>query len=600
MRYRCVLLWVTVTTAGTAAAQSPPRLDEPVCPSGELRVATYGDGENVRLLGGLLDDADALVRQEAAIGLGETHNPAALEPLRKAAADAHVGVRCAAVVAAAEFPADRSGDIVMAALASDESREVQAALRSVRRMELTPAGDAVARLLSSQDAAVQAAALVTLAELGRPVDAARLVALLKSPSPGVRQRAAQAAQRATSDPALLAELGRLATEDRSPVRAEALKALGRHDFAKAAPLVETARQSDDPMLRRGAVWACHHGRQTAAIRAYLDDPSSMVRLAAIRAAGELKAADTVDRLFELLFDVPDELSHLAARRSLRQIGNQSVIDGAGQRFVRHAPTYAIATPVVGGGPGPIRSREELAALRKLERNLRACCWLLGKMKSKVAFEERQATFDESIKTLPVVDYASRLLAELVESLGVLGDPRPIDPMIELLRNCGRRGRAKLVAELSMRPGPPYSDEVTCATIVALRDLGATKAVPAMIEVGNVNVQTMRLTRPAAAAARVMPDLVTAENRSAITKYLNGLMTEPGYGLIARFEAAKAAGRLKLDTALPALRKTLDEDRTTLLLMQAAAWAIQEITGRTPPIPEPKINQGDWIIRKIVR
>jgi hypothetical protein len=35
-------------------------------------------------------------------------------------------------------------------------------------------------------------------------------------------------------------------------------------------------------------------------------------------------------------------------------------------------------------------------------------------------------------------------------------------------------------------------------------------------------------------------------------------------------------------------------------MVIAAWAIQEITGQTPSIPQPRLRQGDWILRKYVR
>ena len=45
----------------------------------------------------------------------------------------------------------------------------------------------------------------------------------------------------------------------------------------------------------------------------------MVRLAAIRAAGELKATDCLDQLFELMQSVPDDESHFAARAGLRAI-----------------------------------------------------------------------------------------------------------------------------------------------------------------------------------------------------------------------------------------------------------------------------------------
>ena len=64
----------------------------------------------------------------------------------------------------------------------------------------------------------------------------------------------------------------------------------------------------------------------------------------------------------------------------------------------------------------------------------------------------------------------------------------------------------------------------------------------------------------------------------------------------RFESAKSLGRLKADVAVDDLRWLLTEDRYDKRLMWAAAWAIQEITGKTPNVGLPKPNQGDWIIK----
>ena len=62
------------------------------------------------------------------------------------------------------------------------------------------------------------------------------------------------------------------------------------------------------------------------------------------------------------------------------------------------------------------------------------------------------------------------------------------------------------------------------------------------------------------------------------------------------DAAKSLGLLKADVAIEDLRWLLTEDRPDRRVMFAAAWAIQEITGRTPHVALPKPRPGDWIIK----
>ena len=77
-----------------------------------------------------------------------------------------------------------------------------------------------------------------------------------------------------------------------------------------------------------------------------------------------------------------------------------------------------------------------------------------------------------------------------------------------------------------------------------------------------------------------------------------LKDQEGYQRSAQFEMCKAAGRLKIQAALEPLDELLNEDRFSRLTMAGAAWGIQEITGKTPPIPDPVLNQGgSWIVKQ---
>jgi hypothetical protein len=108
---------------------------------------------------------------------------------------------------------------------------------------------------------------------------------------------------------------------------------------------------------------------------------------------------------------------------------------------------------------------------------------------------------------------------------------------------------------------------------------------------------MRLGEPVTAAMRALPSLTGPENRALVEKTIVGVLSDTTCDLASRAYAAKAGAKLKIPAALDALGTLLSEERPCLLVMQTAAWAIQEITGQAPPkIPSPKVNQGNWIIR----
>jgi hypothetical protein len=76
-----------------------------------------------------------------------------------------------------------------------------------------------------------------------------------------------------------------------------------------------------------------------------------------------------------------------------------------------------------------------------------------------------------------------------------------------------------------------------------------------------------------------------------------MVADRNYQPIAHYEAARAAGRMKIAAAEGALQDRLAE-RNNLDVMKACAWALEQITGKAPAMPEPLERQGDWIVRKI--
>ncbi len=595
MKRRILLLLAFLTCfAGVglrpAGAAESKRLDEPVFHGHEIKRAFFGDATNVELLAGLLNDPDQSVREQAIRGLGETHNTLALPHIRGALKDAASNVRAAAVTAAVEFPADASADIVIAGLADADSAVVIRALRTVRRMELTTAAQPVAKLLA-RESSITPVVLDTLTHLKRPAAAEKLKELINSDS--VRVRLAAAGNILLLDPAgaagLVDDLEAIAKSDRpAAVRASAIVALAKFAFDRARGLVAAAGTDPDPLVRRSALLAWRNAGRKDAIRAFLDDKSPMVRIAAIRAAGELKCEDCADRLFRILMSAPIDTRRtaparansvdLTARDALRRIGTKRGV--------------ALAARGLRMSAGRLEISQKFP---QITRNARTCCWILGELKSTAAF-------DVQLSMLGSLKLDSPVLPTVVEALGKIGDRRAVEPLIEKTKYSVKKGKIWLRTRLQMPPPDvEYSEETAAALVVALARLKAFEAVGPIHKTalgGTLAGGIDMLEKSRSAAVQALGSLVNATNREEIEKTLAYVLASEHHGDLARFRAAVSAGKLKSEVSLDALKQLLNRHRPEKRVMHAAAWAIQEITGTTPTIPNPITRQnGQWIVKK---
>ena len=565
----------------------------------------------------LLGDDDPITREHAARDLGQTRNPRALVYLRKALQDKHIDIRIAAVAAAGDIGLDEAAGIAVDALEATDASMLLAAMQEVRQSRWGAAGPNVRKLLTWEDPLIRAVALNTLTELKLSAAPSQLRTLLGDASSRVRVRAAKNASLLASVDDILAELDRCAQKPNPPaVRAAAVETLGKRAFnqSKSQELLTAAATDANPLLRCAAVRVYHHAGKAEPVRAFLDDPSSMVRFAAIQAAGDLKVEEGVSRLFELMLDAANAPTHLAARRALRQIGSEAVTDQAALAMNAGVAALEKAWAAVVGGSsrskpaaGKSRTRDEVVQQRQLiSRNISSCNWLMGELKSKKALALQLKILEAAAKKRkksekPLWEINSPVLHELVPALAKIGDPAAIDPLDRTLKKCFTRGQQYLIALAMMRPPPAYSEEVTGSVARALADLKAYQALDTMIQIAKTNMQGATLSRATSHVVRALPLMANDANRPKVEACLvEDVLSSNAFSLFTHFCAAKAVGRMKIKAALPTLRKMLNEERRGPRMMHAAAWAIQEITGQTPKIPQPRLRQGDWILRKIDR
>ncbi|MFB3890477.1 MAG: HEAT repeat domain-containing protein [Phycisphaerae bacterium] len=609
----------------------------------------FGDAANIKLLGDMAKDPDALAREQAVRDLGQTHNVAAAPLIQAAMKDADPNVRAAAAGAAYELSLGGYERTILDALADADGRVVMTALRMVRNLKLSTAAKDIAPLLAGGNAPIQADALATLTDVGQPAATDALTALFRSPSPAVRLRAAENA--ALVDKAKAADvtgaLAELAAKDAPAVRGAALAALGTLAFDSSRAAIDASAKDADPQVRRGALAALQNAGKRDRIKPFLDDPSAMVRLAAIRAAGQLRCEDCTGRLFELMQAVEDDLAHFAARQSLRQIGTpqvnaqagavvqeankslaplQKALDDVGKiasdlnaKLAPYERTLSdlkasraaqqridVAQAELDKAMVPFDAQQVLvdaarAKFNRAMRNLRSACWLLGELKGAEEFDTRMAIVSGSVaaKDTDVIKIDSDVLIETVFSLGRLGRPEAAGPI-----------NAVLAKSAAMAPGffsdhpPPgsrYNGRVVISCVEALAALHNSDGLDSMRAIKEVRIKMAgRLNEESEAIMRSLPMLTTPANRATIEKeFIDKAIDDPTFLLPVRFEAIKSAGKLKLEgqTTVRLIKKVLLEERPDRNMMRVSAWAIKRITNETLPISDPVVYQGDWIIRK---
>ncbi len=578
MTFRRVASIVLTLTAlaGLALAELPT-------PPADHTLQHYADDELVAAMAKLARDADSLVREHAVCDLGETANRSALPVIRQALADDNALVRAAAIRSLNSLAPDQVDAPLAAAIGDDNRTVCLAALRLVR----SGAGGEEARkafldLLSNSQAgpARLASCLDAMTARKWETPPATLDPLFTHTALTVRLGALDHAARVSPPSGESVDvLLRRAQDAKLPAaeRAMCLRAAALASPGQAVRVANIWAKSSDAHLRRGAVWAYASVPSPDRLLPFLRDEANLVVLSAAEAVGTLGAADAFDDLADLLTSPADDI-HAAAAFAMARIDP----DATARRMAEWLGELASTAPADGNEK----------ARRLWERNVTTANRVLAKLGSAAAL-------DTQAKLLASLPKRKTLYGEVALAVGASKADRAAD-----LLNAELATLAKRAARFLSPAGAnvDFSDEATAMVAEAVGLHGNAKLAAGLTDVIGVKVASERLGVSAEAALASLAELNGAADSERVAKTVVDVLGDRDYRLAGiYYQAARTAGLLKVASATDLLRTHLTEKRQEINVMQAAAWALERITGKAPAIPAPMLYQDPaWILQKVQR
>jgi HEAT repeat protein len=581
------LLLLCVTAAASERAK-------PSIPGVFVPRAYFGTDRNVQLLAGLLTDGDDRVRERATRDLGQTDNPLAITAVTGAMKDPSPLVRIEALRARLALQPSQAAPLVTAAMNDTDPRVVRAAIQLARHLKDAGLNAAITKQLEQDDASLRASALRTLTMRNVAVDAAILANLIRSGTTdddhyrtltggawGVRLAALQNAILASKHAGLRSAAVEVVSKN-GPAEgvAAAVAAAGKQGDTD---LLERIARDKNSILRRGACRGWAAMGNTKRVAAFLDDPSPQVRLAAIRYACGVAMSEETDHLARLMVQAPDDTTHRAARVALGKIGPTAAPEIASTldaQWKMHPKARSSKLNRPTGGR---------AALQR-DRNIRSCLVLLGELKSPTSVPVMMEMFGQ-------LDIGDSLVGELADASSAIGDRRLIPPLRAALAVVEKRAANYLAAKSNSKMKPPvFSESVTGRVGRALLVFGDTESYKTIVALICLHRGGMPLIRANPLLLSKSGVMVNSPMKREIEDLWAHIISHASFCRSSQYWAMLAAGEHRSAAATTALQTSLTHHRSSRLLMQSAAWALERITGKPTSCGQPMQNEGQWTVR----
>jgi HEAT repeat protein len=386
-------------------------------------------GASLGYLKRCLHHSDPQVRRDAATALGALGNRSAVRPLRRLLDD-------------------------------DEDVSVAAAF-SLARLQDRRVAPLLIKLLDHSHHSVREGAANALGQLGDRRAITKLLTKLNDPTPRVRSRVAEALGDLADPQAATALLGSLNDPD-GFVRMQAVEALGKlGDLQAVDALLDqlekgNGRESNipDALARLG------DKRAVEPLLRQLRSSTPWAQARIIEALGKLGDGRAVEPLIQYLNDETGKWRRDAVIRSLGNLRDARAVEPLVALLSDEGCRDEVAWAL--GKIGDRRAREPLlASLSDGEPDTRfwpAAAWALRRL-------DATGVYECLLAPLRSEDQRARVAA--VSALGELGDPRAIDPLLNLLRTDPSLDRTAALALGQLkdpRATAALSDELTAPDI----------------------------------------------------------------------------------------------------------------------------------------
>lgn len=590
MRRAMLLLIATAFAVGPLQASEPQPAPLPAPPGRIGDGPSYHSSDRtVELLSAYLQlpmsAGDPMLRERIVLDLGRGRNANAVNPLRHCLSDDSWLVRAATVQALSHMPLYWIEPELRTALADPDPRVQATAVRSAVALGLRNAGEDLARLAGADDQALAVTTLNAMTELELAAPSGVLTAAVTGPNAPLAQAAIRNAPLHDElPPAWRDAVRNLAEDENAPltIRAAALREAGRLNGANAATILRTACGSPNFVLRAAAVEALGDvGPDTLAVE-MLSDPAGPVRRAACLAVVRTGDPAAADALWTVLTDTI-EVNRQAARDALAVSRAEGVDTGALNWLEQYGTRMLNAgLPRRLGSTAALDLRKpELAEPREQTSH---AAFILGKRRSAEALPMLAALLTE----LPDADEVHIRIARAMEQLG---DPSATAALDEHLDHAFETARI-YYATIRNLTGPAvlFNEESFAAALRARGLLAPSTAAPRIEQAVSLLINECRMPLAAGAALDVFEARRDSFEPSFLDETIAAILSDSRFGPPLRHRAAVMVGRWEFDgpATLQALRDMVRIEHSRRELIYAAAWALQECTGRAPHLTEPRV------------
>ena len=574
----------------TAVAEQP----KPSIPGVFVPKVYFGTDRNVKLLADLLSDADDRVRERATQDLGQTDNPLAIAAVTGVMKDRSPLVRIVALRASLALTPSQAIPLVTHAMNDADPRVVRAAMQLARHLKSADLNTEIKEQLSRDDASVRTSALRTLTMRKVAVDPAQLANLIRS------GKTDDADYRVLTGRVWVVRLAALQNailaNTHAGLRAAALEVANNNGPAAgiAAAVAAAGKQGDtavlervsgdkNPILRRGACRGWAAMGDTKRVSAFLDDPSPRVRLSAMEYACRVSMPEETSHLVRLMIQSPDETTHGMARTALGKIGPmaaQEIASTLDAQWKMHpkARSSKLNRPTAG------------RAVLQRERNIGSCLVLLGELKSSAGID----VMTEMFGRLKLDD---SLVGELADASAAIGDRRMIPPLRTVLAVVQKRSARYLDAKADAKmQSPVFSESVAGHVGRALLVFADTESYEGILQLILLHRGRQGLTLANPLLLSKSGVMISSSFRPRIEAAWTHIIGYTPFCSSSRYWAILAAGEHRCTLAIDSLHRSLTQTRSSRLLMQSSAWALERITKKPTSCGQPMQNEGEWVVR----